>query len=545
MVAAASVTAAGCIVGQPPAATPTAGSAWIALRSKHFDVETDLDVAEAERMVARLELTYALLASALARGARGPDATRVDFRTEVVCFRSESELREFVPSPIAAQYVDHSPNDLEANPRIIMYGGLSPNSQVTIAHELTHRFNQITLGSMPVWLNEGLAGYYSTIRGSIDAPVMGEFDPEHGYASGAVWSRPDDIIFDGHTIAIDLLPKASALQQLSRRGFYGAVRLDRELSTSEWRQVTGNYAASWALVHMLMRGPASYGDRLQRAMSEVEAGGNFGDSFKRAFADVDPATLDHDFEAYLRAPLPWRQHHPKEVPIPGDLVTRPLGEAQLLTLWARLDLFRGPRTGRARQRLTQALAAAPDDPNVLFWSGRYEMLAGHSPVAAQRFQEALRQAPNASAIQMGLALVYEYAGTRIAPLPDVERRRGAAMDRLAEVAQTASELNLLAAYQLQQKHPQDAERFATQACAREPACWECLHNHAAIRHALGDDDAAAALEETALERLPERASSLELRLLESALEAYRTPAAADDPAKPRKKAPAIPLILPD
>ena len=119
------------------------------------------------------------------------------------------------------------------------------------------------------------------------------------------------------------------------------------------------------------------------------------------------------------------------------------------------------------------------------------------------------------------------------------------MDRLAEIAQTADELNVVAAYYLWQHRPQEAAQFATRACERARGCWECFHNHALIRHALGDDAGAAALEETALGSLSERETSYQVRIVESALEAYRTPAPPPDPAKPPARKPKIPLILPE
>ena len=491
-------------------------------------------------MIGRLEQTYALLAHEIFPASRAPD-----FETEVVCFQGEDELREFLPPPLDGLYVKSSPNDLEALPRISLYGGISPRNQLVIAHELTHRFNHVALGSMPVWLNEGLAGYYSTIRGTVDAPVVGELDPDNGYASGSVWSRPNDVVFQGTALEISRLPKASTLMRLDPRHFYGVLRLDRAPSSAAELETARHYATAWALVHMLMRGPSSpHGDRFRGALQTLKPGENLGTAFKVAFDDVDPTALDRDFDAYLRAPLPWRQHHPKEAPVPRELTQRPLTEAQVLTLWARLDLFTGPRAELVKRRLLKAVEVAPDDAQALFWLGRYHMLHREPQAAQQRFQAAQRLAPDDAAIQLGLALLYQHAGTHLPPLPDSDRLLADTMRRLAEVAQTASELNVLAVYLLLGKRPEDAARFAAQACARAPDCWQCFHNHAVIRLELGDPAAAAALEETARARLSENGSQAQLRQVEAALELYQNRTAQNPPNQAAGKTQVM-LLLPE
>jgi len=155
--------AAGCIVHgslKPPSEN---GEQWLDLRSKHFHLMTDLDAEEAEGVVRSFEQGYARLG----RVVFGSEAVP-DFETEVIAFRSEGEFREFRPAPLSGQYLGQLPNDQEPTPTMLIYGGLSPENSILFTHELTHRFNHFALPAIPVWLNEGIAQYYSTVRGDVD-----------------------------------------------------------------------------------------------------------------------------------------------------------------------------------------------------------------------------------------------------------------------------------------------------------------------------------------------------------------------------------------
>jgi len=166
------VFAAGCIVHAPLELPTDSGTNWSEIKSKHFKLVTDLDAEDADSVIRTFERTYGLLGKALFAGAAAPD-----FETHVLAFRTAEELHEFLPPPYGGGYMARLPNDIQSTPTVVMAGKPSPATRILLAHELTHRFNHVAFPSMPLWLNEGLAEYYSTLRGDIDHPVVGRAHP--------------------------------------------------------------------------------------------------------------------------------------------------------------------------------------------------------------------------------------------------------------------------------------------------------------------------------------------------------------------------------
>jgi tetratricopeptide (TPR) repeat protein len=542
LVAIAGVAAggSGCIKhGNTPLAAPSqSGAAWRELRSDHFTLVTDLDSAEAHGVMGMLERTYGLLGRVLFGAGRPPQ-----FQTRVVCFRSESEFREFVPFPIRGIYKRDLPLDIEPVPAMVIFGGLSPENKLTLAHELGHRFNHAAFGSLPVWLEEGLASFHSTIRGEIDQPVVGEMNPEEGFASGSAWSRPDDVVYKGWQIPIARLPKASTLIGLDRRTFYSQGDPGKPPSEREKEATAGHYAAAWGLVHMLALGAPRYAEPFNKALADPAERRRLGLTFGYGVSGVDRATLDRDFEDYLRKPTRWRQHHESSVPRADRVDEQILAEGRVLTWWARIDSF----GERSRRRLEQALAASADDPEVQFWYARHRMLDADAQIAERHFKLAIDRAPDDVRAQMALALLYLGFDRAVWPPPEREARLRGAMARLAELARGSSELNLLAAYHLIHKQPKQALEHAAGACERDPGCWQCFHNHALAWFLLGHPSRAALLARTALDLLPEDAPSDTEQMLIRAVQSYAGERGQDGQApksSPGNRAALPPVIVP-
>jgi hypothetical protein len=169
--------AAGCIVHTPLALPGESDAPWSEIKSRHFKLVTDLDPEDADSVLRTFERTYGLLARVLFAGQAAPD-----FETQVLAFRTETELHAFIPPPVSGRYLYRLANDLQPAPTVVMAGKPSPATRILLSHELTHRFNHVAFPSIPIWLNEGLAQYYSTVRGDADHPVAGELDPENGFA---------------------------------------------------------------------------------------------------------------------------------------------------------------------------------------------------------------------------------------------------------------------------------------------------------------------------------------------------------------------------
>ena len=497
----AALAAAGCIV-HAPLALPEAGDMpWSEIRSRHFRLVTDLDADDADSVVRTFEHTYGLLAKVLFAGEAAPD-----FETQVLAFRTEGELHEFIPPPYTGRYMYRLPNDIQSAPTVVMAGKPSPANRVLLAHELTHRFNHVAFQSMPVWLNEGLAQYYSTVRGDVAHPVVGELDPENGFASGSVRSDPTHVIFQGALIDIAKVPLPSALMQLDRDHFYGRdAELANRQSVKADERIAQHYAATWAFTHMLMQSSGRGGD-LRRAVEDPANRHDLAAALRSI--EREGAGIDREFETYLRTPILWRQHHEGPPPSLAGVSRRALTEAEVLAWWTRLDSFEGRTAERSSRRLEEGVARWPGDPDLEFLRGRRDMLMKKAKEAELHFNQALARRPGDAGYQLALGLLYlrERTGTSWPP-PERAALLSATFDKLGEVARTPLELNTVAIYHMMKTTAAQALPFAERAAHADPDCWSCLHTYAAATFQLGRAADAAELERAALQRLPDDADS--------------------------------------
>jgi hypothetical protein len=498
-VALAAVLAAGCIVQTPLAVPSDSGGHWSELKSKHFTLVTDLDAEDADAVLRTFERTYGLLAKVLFAGEAAPD-----FRTQVLAFRTERELREFLPPPFTGRYMRRLPNDIQSEPTVVMQGRPSPSTRILLAHELTHRFIHVAFQALPVWLNEGLAQYYSTVRGDVGQPVVGELDPDNGFASGNVRFDANHIVFQGGLIEVGKVPRPSALMRLEHGQFYvhRADQADRR-SVKMDAEIAQNYAGAWALAHMLMQSSDRGGD-LRRAVETPADRRGLADALRAL--DRTASDVDREFDAYLRKPIRWRQHHEGPPPAVADISRRTLADAEVLSWWTRLDAFNGPSGQRASQRLEAGAARSPENPDFEYLRGRRDVLANKLRDGERHLQNALARRPGDAGYLLALALLYlDKKSSVVWPPAELSKLLADAIERLGKVAQTPSELNTVAIYHLTQTTTAQGFPFAERAARADPACWSCLHSFAAAQFAMGRASEAAALEQRAIDRLPEDA----------------------------------------
>ncbi len=531
----------GCLGPRAEIASPSAGgNAWEELKSEHFLLVTDLQNRDAERVLAEYERTYALLASAthVAYAARAMELP--SFQTHAVTFRDLGELQPFIPAQMVGVYRESLPNEIEAVPTILASGTLSPFGRVTLAHELAHRFNHVALGSMPVWLNEGLAQYYSTIRGEVNDPVIGESDPENVVAAGSVRHSVGDVVFQGGLIHAQQLPAASDLIALDAEGFYAESTQNHAPLTFEAKNTQArNYAAAWMLVHLLMHEPFDYAERFRDELAKPD-GFSTGAKLQAVLAQVDSVRLDRDFRAYLLKSIPWRQYHPGSSPRP-ELSTRALSDYEVSLWWARLDSFKGERARQASRRLADAQHASPNAPDVQFWLGRAAAMRGDFKEAGAAYESAVAAAPDRPELLLGLVTLY---GNREAneAFPDHQARLEQALTKLAPIARTPLQLNVLAMQALFTHDAQKAAGLAQKARTLGADCWECWHTAAAAALVNGDAAQAVELERAARARAPESLPEDARHVLDAALRSYQEVAQNPQPARHLTLPP---MFLPD
>lgn len=488
--------AAGCLL-PTPLEKPSQGPQWIELASKHFTLTTDLDGGEATLVVRAFERSYALLSRAVFGDAPAPE-----FETDIVDFRTKTELQQFIPDRFAGEYIAQLPSDLEPSPTMLMSGELSHANRIVFVHELAHRFDQVALGAMPRWLDEGLAEFYSTVQGDLEHPEVGVLDPDYGFALASTGSDTGHVIFRGELIVASQLPLPSQLMDFKGSGFYAAGRNHaHESKRVRDDLMKRNYVAAWALVHMLMTTDSPSAVRFRQALREGARLHNASLALDRM--DLDDDALDREFLAYLAGTgtTPSRPAYEGLPPPLEGVRRRDLREAQILVWWARLSSL---QSERGERYLRGAIAAAPGDPEVQFWSGRLHMLRGQRAEAESLFGSALAQDPDNPGYQLAL-LALHLGGERDKRWSSspADTFISGAIERLTKVARTAPELITVASYHLLENRPEIARPLAERACRIGPNCWQCLHAYALAVFDTGDAPQAVSLERRAFDRLPD------------------------------------------
>jgi hypothetical protein len=321
-----------CIQAGPRSGLASTAS-WAQLESSHFTLVSDLNDADAGHVIAGFEETYDLLGSVVFGGSQVPS-----FHTNAVIFESHTDLGQFLGDGFGGVYIPSLPNDVEPSPTLLASGSLSPFARLSFTHELTHRFNHVALGPTPIWLNEGLADYYSTIRSDHGEPVLGEIDPRY-------MCTPDGLgdleCYQYEKLPGRQLPSATEVMALGRDEFYGTDSLESGSATwDQKRKRAKNYSVAWLLVHMLMNGQQPYAQDFRRAL-KAPPSSEKGRDLTSVLSRVPRAELDRDFRAYLKQPILWRQHHAPLPEPPASLARNGLSDAQVMLWLARLDAFNG------------------------------------------------------------------------------------------------------------------------------------------------------------------------------------------------------------
>ena len=312
--------------GQPAGPAPPMSRDWKRLRTPNLTVIGNAGNSELRRVALEIERFR------LALGSFAP-SMRLDspLPTTVVVF---SDDRAFTPYKPRARgrpidWVAGYFAPLPEQHRIVMSGtGRRDITFHVIFHEYTHLLVNQNVRRLPLWLNEGLAEFYSTFSGS-------EQDGR------TIIGRPID--FRVATLAAST---PVPLARLTSPAALGELRRDTD--------ATGRfYATAWALTHYLMIGEGgTLRPKLQAFVQACETGQDAGAAFTQVFgADLTP--LDKKVQAHiLQLQLPAIQLPPPQIDIP--LTPEPMPEADAQQVRADL-LVRQGAFAEAAPYLTRAL----------------------------------------------------------------------------------------------------------------------------------------------------------------------------------------------
>jgi hypothetical protein len=431
---------------------PVEQGGWLVATSPHFRLYSDQPRAMTTETLDELERATLVL-GALAFPGVELDHERID----VVLLDEHAQLERLFPKLKKAGGFFVGSIDTTAEPHLLVLtvpigGVLAALGELRekVMHEITHLFVRRSIPRAPLWLHEGLAGYWQTIDIGDDGIVVG---------------RPPLLEPVGEW------PMLTDVVQSSRRIYKD--------------DMLGFYAASWGAVHELYE---RHRDELTRFIGALAP----GKSQKEAWSAVGltPAALDVEMRRrYVTdVPLARKLPLPELPPIAPDRV-EPLPAIDAELLFARLAT-RGGARDEATRHLDAAARVAPDLPSLAMW--RAELAAdGARPEDAPRiWSEALRAHPDDAALQLRAAVAlfeseeHKPAGARDLGVVD------AIVAKLAAHGSSATALALAAAVALEQRGAATALPLAQQSVARNPLCVKCLTVLSEARASAGDQAGA-------------------------------------------------------
>jgi hypothetical protein len=411
---AAATLLAGWLAVAPAHASPAATVAahtWTAVETPHLQVLTDGTRSVGLRVALRLEDLRQALSVLL------PPLVVDASPVQVIVFREAELAAAYAPTWRGLQ--DEVAGFYHAGPdrrRVLFVDDLGRTPSVA-QHEFLHSLLDVAYPGAPLWLNEGLAEYFST------------FTAEEGQARAGTpvrahleWLESHDLMPLSRLFAID--PTAPEYHEGDRRGTF--------------------YAQSWALTHLLLSGDESEVARLGRVLAAARDGERFDRAFQREFGNE--SALRARLIAHLeRARLPeheWAMPAPSGAAAPR--VRDRVPPAELLASLGLEFLSRPtPQRTDAEAHLKEALALDARQPDALAGMGWLELLRGHATAAHGWFERALE--PQPTSVTAVRVLASQLLGD-VGPRPVDEDRKAvgtfvrSALDRALAVAPDDPEL---------------------------------------------------------------------------------------------------------
>jgi hypothetical protein len=396
---------------------------WTLVRSEHFDLYSQLDSHRSGQLLNWFEQ---------ARGVFLNQTIVPDAAISPVRIFAFASAKEYEPYRVRA-FSDGSYAESGDRRYITMFAG-SEDRRVA-AHELAHALLSVGAAGTPLWLSEGLADFFSTLRvAGADAEIGG-----------------------------DLIARRQLLSRLSW------IPLDELLSLTTENALGGNrergemfYAESWLLADMLVLSPryrAKF-DALRDALRSRRAAGEafrvaYGESLDEVERDLRAWTVRRDGAKAIRVAGGARPARGFETTDLAENAVEPLladtlaaaGEydragtllaevsraqprnGEILAALGSVALRRGDASA-AREAWKQAIAQGLADADIAY---RYALLADAAALPTEEIRAALERAvslhPDFDDARYKLALLEKNAGNYEAAVRDFRAMRTVAPAR--------------------------------------------------------------------------------------------------------------------
>jgi len=383
--------------------TALAASDWTLARSAHSEVYSQAGEGSARSMALLLERLHTFFWQTA--------GASLDHRPPVraIVFRSTEEYEPYRLRPSAGAYYMGS----ELRDYIVL-PDLGPRDPQVAAHEYWHLVVHASAMRLPLWLEEGLAESFSTVRiaehhAEVDAEIAARFRNLRG--------RPG-------------MP-LTGLLELSKESLLGE---DRDA-------VSLFYEQSWAFIEMLRTAPA-YSAHFPEVFTAVASGKAAGAALVEVYGKP-LAVLGADLRGWIEkrkvAPVTLPDAAPETT---GVAVVEPSRLVSGVVLADLLAVSGKPERAEALYR--ELAREAPDDPNVTAGLAGIAHNRGDDAAARQLWRRAVDQGLEDDDALYNLALLDNNAGEHEAALADLQAMRSIAPARqFAYWATTAYAANQL------------------------------------------------------------------------------------------------------
>jgi hypothetical protein len=288
-------------------------------------------------------------------------ATTTAVPTVVIVFPSDKAFTPFKPLyqgkplPVAGIFSPGSGANY-----VLMVSGPEEAAQRVIFHEYAHLVIANTMPNVPVWLNEGLAEFYSTfnvLSGGREATI-GRSIPEH-------------------------LVLLNTTTHLSTDELLNVDRNSPLYNEGERRSVF--YAQSWALTHLILAGQPSRARELSTFLQNLVQGVPETQAWSQAFGIHPP---DEELPRYLqrRTFSYYRFTFPEKL-ASFSATARPIPQPDVEAFLADV-LVQQQRYDEAAVRLAAALRADPANARAAVAMARLESVRGFESSAEKRLLDA-------------------------------------------------------------------------------------------------------------------------------------------------------------
>jgi Flp pilus assembly protein TadD len=331
--------------------TPAA-SRWTGQATAHFALFTSQDAASRQDLLERLERTRLFFEK------MGWPAHDLKRPLRILAFSSEKEFEAYAPIPAAFAFYQRTREG-----DFVLMRPLEPENYPAVMHEYTHFIVEHSGLQLPLWLNEGLADFYSTL------------DSREGQV--AVGTPP--------------------------RGREETLRCNEWM---DWQQLTGVdhsspyyqelnkmllfYSQSWALVHVLAL-DTDYESKLHGFLTAVSANSPAEDpwsaTYHRSLREVG-SQAQQEFTGNKLKPRLF------DLDIrPGALQSAEAADATEQTEFALAAVLAAnpKRLGEAKVRFEILAAKYPDDPRPAESLGVMSWGAGQKGEAEREFELAVKK----------------------------------------------------------------------------------------------------------------------------------------------------------